>query len=54
MAEADILKKISDATGKKFIMIASWHKDFEGLIGGHVYTIMGYKELKSDNRSISE
>jgi len=54
MAEADIWKKISDATGKKFIMTASCLKDFEGLIGGHAYTIMGYKELKNDNGSVTE
>lgn len=52
MAEGDIWGKISEASGKKFIMTASCLKDFEGLIGGHAYSIMGIKELKNDKGSV--
>lgn len=52
MAEGDIWAKISEASGKKFIMTASCLKDFEGLIGGHAYSIMGIKELKNDKGSV--
>jgi|TARA_B110000285_G_scaffold132253_1_gene148471 hypothetical protein len=40
MVEDEIWSKLSSATGKKYIMTASCLKDFEGLIGGHAYTIL--------------
>lgn len=41
MVEDEIWQKLSGSSNKKYVMTASCLKDFEGLIGGHAYTIIG-------------
>lgn len=50
MKESEIWEKIADADGNRYIMTASCLRDYEGLIGGHAYTIIGIIELQKGEK----
>jgi hypothetical protein len=52
--EKVIWETIGDADGQKFIMTASCLKDYQGLVGGHAYTIIGVQELFKNGGQIAQ
>ena len=40
-SEKQIWEQLASADGKKFVMTASCLRDYQGLVGGHAYTILG-------------
>lgn len=52
MTEADVWSNLKELTGKGHIVTASCLKDYNGLQGGHAYTVLDTFELPGDDNKL--
>lgn len=53
-SEKEIWETIADSDEHRYILTASCLRDYQGLIGGHAYTILGILELRKDDGGVEE